>query len=267
MEELNAEPLAEIWKSDETVGWIYQYFTPKELRDKARKESQAPRNSYELAFRNQFFTPRYVVQFLTDNTLGRTWYEMCQGKTALAERCEFLVRYPDEVFLGDTEDGKGAEMLQGFSNGERTVFPSAWDLAWSGRRFDWSHDPRLGMWEDAVTALDAGGEVDLASWKTQDILDCLYAMANANRFSDSWDEHGRATTALAAEVEHRIRRAWTPMRPRRPAQICPTGFLPCEEDPRRSVCWILPAGRPLLLYCYDLLETIYREAWRMNRRR
>ena len=41
-----------------------------------REESQAPRNSRELAVRNQFFTPRYVVQFLTDNTLGRIWYEM-----------------------------------------------------------------------------------------------------------------------------------------------------------------------------------------------
>ena len=52
---------------------MYQYFTPKELRDQARKESPAPRNSYELAFRNQFFTPRDVVEFLTDNTLGRIW--------------------------------------------------------------------------------------------------------------------------------------------------------------------------------------------------
>lgn len=263
MEELNAEPLAEIWESDETIGWIYQYFTPKELRDKARKESQAPRNSYELAFRNQFFTPRYVVQFLTDNTLGRTWYEMCQGKTALAERCEFLVRYPDEVFLGDTEDGKGAEMLQGFSNGERTVFPSAWDLAWSGRRFDWSHDPRLGMWEDAVTALDAGGEVDLASWKTQDILDCLYAMANANRFNDSWDEHGPATTALAAEVEHRIRAGMDPDASQETLLRLPqlVSFR-AKKDPR-EIRVLDPAcgSGHFLLYCYDLLETIYREAW------
>ena len=34
--------------------------------------AQAPRNSRELAVRNQFFTPRYVVRFLVDNTLGRT---------------------------------------------------------------------------------------------------------------------------------------------------------------------------------------------------
>ena len=45
-----------------------------------RKASAAPRNSRELAVRNQFFTPRYVVAFLTDNTLGRIWYEMRQGK-------------------------------------------------------------------------------------------------------------------------------------------------------------------------------------------
>jgi len=96
---INDESLRGIWEQDETIGWVYQYFTPKELRDKARKESQAPRNSYELAFRNQFFTPRYVVEFLTDNTLGRIWYEMRQGKTKLADRCRYLVRRPNEVFL------------------------------------------------------------------------------------------------------------------------------------------------------------------------
>lgn len=100
---INQDELKEIWSQDETIGWIYQYFTPKELRDKARKESQAPRNSYELAFRNQFYTPRYVVQFLTDNTLGRTWYEMRQGNTSLKDICEYLVHRPNEIFLKKDE--------------------------------------------------------------------------------------------------------------------------------------------------------------------
>ena len=77
---LNSEELKGIWSQDETIGWVYQIFIPKELRDKARKESRVPRNSYESAFRNQFFTPRYVVEFLTDNTLGRIWYEMRKGE-------------------------------------------------------------------------------------------------------------------------------------------------------------------------------------------
>jgi hypothetical protein len=100
---LNGEVIASVWGEDETLGWIYQYFTPKELRDRARKESQAPRNSYELAFRNQFYTPRYVVEFLVDNTLGRTWYEMRQGNTRLKDACRYLVRRPNEIFLAAGE--------------------------------------------------------------------------------------------------------------------------------------------------------------------
>ncbi|MBI3732785.1 MAG: SAM-dependent methyltransferase [Chloroflexi bacterium] len=96
LDQLNQDALAETWRQDETIGWIYQFFTPKELRDQARKESAAPRNSYELAFRNQFYTPRYVVEFLVDNTLGRLWWEMRQGDTALTERCRYLVRMPGQ---------------------------------------------------------------------------------------------------------------------------------------------------------------------------
>ena len=68
---LNMTTFKDIWSDDETIGWVYQYFTPKRLRDQVRKESRCPsRNSYELAFRNQFFTPRYVVEFLTDTHAG-----------------------------------------------------------------------------------------------------------------------------------------------------------------------------------------------------
>jgi hypothetical protein len=95
LEELNAPDLAEVWKEDETIGWVYQYFNGDEERRQMRAESQAPRNSRELAVRNQFFTPRYMVEFLTDNTLGRIWYEMRKGQTRLAEQCQYLVRDDD----------------------------------------------------------------------------------------------------------------------------------------------------------------------------
>ena len=100
---LNDPELASAWIQDETIGWVYQYFNSQEERRKMREESQAPRNSRELAVRNQFFTPRYVVQFLTDNTLGRIWYEMRQGRTALVKQCQYLVRRPVEVFLNEAE--------------------------------------------------------------------------------------------------------------------------------------------------------------------
>jgi hypothetical protein len=102
LEALNAVELADVWGEDETIGWVYQFFNSKEertaMRDPKQGGSQAPRNSRELAIRNQFFTPRYVVQFLTDNTLGRIWYEMRDTNTALVDRCGYMVRKPGEKF-------------------------------------------------------------------------------------------------------------------------------------------------------------------------
>jgi hypothetical protein len=100
---LNDPALAGVWGEDETIGWVYQYFNGEDERRQMRAESQAPRNSRELAVRNQFFTPRYVVEFLTDNTLGRTWVEMRRGETQLVETCQYLVKRSSEVFLGEGE--------------------------------------------------------------------------------------------------------------------------------------------------------------------
>ncbi len=112
-----------IWKEDETIGWVYQYFNGDDERTQMRAESQAPRNSRELAVRNQFFTPRYVVQFLTDNTLGRTWYEMMRGETRLAN-LDYLVRRPNEVFL----DQVLGVRCQGSGGESSTLTPETRDL-------------------------------------------------------------------------------------------------------------------------------------------
>ena len=94
---INDADIAPLWSEDETIGWIYQYFNSKEERKAMRDASQAPRNSRELAVRNQFFTPRYVVEFLVDNTLGRLWFNATGGQTELRERCQYLLVKPDEA--------------------------------------------------------------------------------------------------------------------------------------------------------------------------
>ncbi len=132
---LNQPELVPVWGDDETIGWIYQYFTPPELRDQVRKESAAPRNSNELSFRNQFYTPRYVVEFLTDNTLGRIWYEMRQGNTQLAEKCQYLIQRetgerelkdPRELRILDPACGSGHFLLYAFDLLE-TIYQEAYD--------------------------------------------------------------------------------------------------------------------------------------------
>ena len=134
---LNAPELARVWGEDETIGWVYQFFNSGEERRKMRDESPAPRNSRELAVRNQFFTPRYVVEFLTDNTLGRIWYEMCSGKTRLADDCLYMVRRPHETYktrekkdprdlkVLDPACGSGHFLLYAF-NLLTTIYEEAW---------------------------------------------------------------------------------------------------------------------------------------------
>lgn len=87
----------DFWREDETLGWIFQYYNSLEERRKMRDESNRPRNSREMAVRNQFFTPDYVVRFLTDNSLGRIWYEMTDGKTSITDLCQYMIHRPDEV--------------------------------------------------------------------------------------------------------------------------------------------------------------------------
>jgi len=138
---LNDAALQSIWDQDDTIGWIYQYFTPSELRDQARKASHAPRDSYELAFRNQFYTPRYVVRFLVDNTLGRIWCEMMAGQTRLSETCEYMVdrgldgsvlyhtrrqkKDPRDIRIIDPACGSGHFLLYCFDLLE-VVYEEAW---------------------------------------------------------------------------------------------------------------------------------------------
>jgi hypothetical protein len=111
--EINHADLDPLWGEDESIGWLYQYFNSIEERKQMRDESAAPRNSRELAVRNQFFTPRYVVEFLTDNTLGRIWYEMTKGETVLKDTCRYLVRRPSEVFLTEGQSAPAQEQPSG----------------------------------------------------------------------------------------------------------------------------------------------------------
>ncbi len=143
LQALNDAALASVWGEDETIGWVYQYFNGEDERRQMRAESQAPRNSRELAVRNQFFTPRYVVQFLTDNSLGRTWCEMRGDDTQLAH-LDYLVKTeegfekrapkdPRDLRILDPACGSGHFLLYAFdllagnpNRGFLGIYEEAW---------------------------------------------------------------------------------------------------------------------------------------------
>src|SRR5437764_5480462 len=260
---LNNEELKDIWAEDETIGWVYQYFTPKELRDQARKESQAPRNSYELAFRNQFYTPSYVVQFLTDNTLGRTWYEMRQGSTLLKEQCAYLVRRPNEVFLAKA-DSPEVEQAQRWLQGEDVPEPDLWSLAYTingyVRAGEFGEESSRWM-KERLPRLTPDDAKEL---KTQELLDLLFLFFRYERFNEGMlDNLSREIAVIMDVLRERVRPPDRENRSQEELLRAPF-FIPYrpKKDPREIKILDPACGSGhFLLYCFALLLDIYEEAY------
>lgn len=122
---------AELWDADDTFGWAYQFFNTRDERQEMRKSS-APRDSRELAVRNQFFTPDYVVRFLVHNTLGRRLVD-ADPSTPLLDELPLLIDPPttrgapidlEQVKVLDPACGSGHFLL-----GCYDVLEAAWGLA------------------------------------------------------------------------------------------------------------------------------------------
>ena len=71
------------WREDDIIGWIYQYYN-SEARSEFKKKRRKPRPD-DVPVINQFYTPRWLVRALVDNTLGRLWLEMKERIPKLGE--------------------------------------------------------------------------------------------------------------------------------------------------------------------------------------
>lgn len=189
--EINHQEIDALWAEDETIGWIYQYFNSQEERKKMRAESQAPRNSRELAVRNQFFTPRYVVEFLTDNTLGRIWYEMTQGNTALVDSCSYLVRRPTEVFLQPGEQAPDTESIEDQTLSQEELLRQPVYIPYRKLKDPRSIrmlDPACGSMHFGLYAFDLFEQVYLEAWQLEQELgpDAFQREANQQTLQTSF---------------------------------------------------------------------------------
>lgn len=187
------------WQEDETLGWIFQYYNSLEERRKMREESTKPRNSREMAVRNQFFTPDYVVEFLTDNSLGRIWWEMTDGKSkAIEEKCEYLIyrpgeeiekreiKEPTEITLLDPTCGSMHFGLYAFSVFE-TIYMDAWDNH-PGLLMEYKYEMTRDEFHKIVPKLILehnifGAEIDPRALQ-------IAAVSLWLRAQKSWDEQG-----------------------------------------------------------------------------
>lgn len=65
---------SDIWQSDDVLGWMYESYN--EVKKKAHKDSGDKTEYNKVSLQSQVYTPRWVVQFLVENSLGKLYLEM-----------------------------------------------------------------------------------------------------------------------------------------------------------------------------------------------
>lgn len=75
-------------QQEEILGWLYQFYISAEnARLIKSKKAYA---KHELAPASQLFTPKWIVKYMVDNTLGQLWSEM-NPSTSMLRQLEFYI--------------------------------------------------------------------------------------------------------------------------------------------------------------------------------
>lgn len=111
---------ADIWKSDDVLGWLYESYN---IYKKKAHDASGQKTEYnKVSIQSQYYTPRWVVQFLVDNSLGKMYLEMypdsgIRHKYKIANVPQSQCRdrkFLHEIKLIDPANGSGNYLLYGF---------------------------------------------------------------------------------------------------------------------------------------------------------
>lgn len=64
----------EIWKNDDILGWLYESYN--NAKKQAFKDSKDKTEYDKVSLQSQVYTPKWVVEFLVNNSLGKLYLEM-----------------------------------------------------------------------------------------------------------------------------------------------------------------------------------------------
>lgn len=111
---------ADIWKSDDILGWLYESYNNK--KKQAHKDSKAKTEYDKVSIQSQVYTPRWVVEFLVHNSLGKLYLEMYPDSEIaslykIANAPKSRIREPKplhEIKLIDPASGSGNFLLYAF---------------------------------------------------------------------------------------------------------------------------------------------------------
>jgi hypothetical protein len=118
--EIDVQVEDDIWQSDDVLGWLYESYN--NYKKAAHKESGNKTEFNKVSIQSQVYTPRWVVKFLVDNSLGKLYLEMYPDsdiknryKIANAPKTRTRELKPlTELKMIDPATGSGNFLLYGF---------------------------------------------------------------------------------------------------------------------------------------------------------
>jgi hypothetical protein len=118
--ETDAQVEENIWQSDDVLGWLYESYN--NYKKAAHKESGDKTEFNKVSIQSQVYTPRWVVKFLVDNSLGKLYLEMypdsdIKTRYKIANAPKIRSREPKpltEIRMIDPATGSGNYLLYGF---------------------------------------------------------------------------------------------------------------------------------------------------------
>lgn len=123
LDDLNTIIAEEDWKEVEILGWIYQDYIAekKDALIKAKKQY----TPQQIPAVTQLFTPKWIVQYLVENSLGRLWM-LNRPHSKLAEQMAYYIQpeepetdflrvsSPEEIRICDPACGSGHMLVYAF---------------------------------------------------------------------------------------------------------------------------------------------------------
>lgn len=94
----------------EIIGWLYQFYISERKDELINAKKKY--NADEIAPVTQLFTPKWIVQYMVDNTLGQLWKE-ARPNTAITNDLEFYIK-PNNPELIPSGEVKSVEDITFF---------------------------------------------------------------------------------------------------------------------------------------------------------
>jgi len=125
LRDINGIIKEEDWKEVEVIGWIYQdYINPRKTKVFADLKKNIKISKENIPAATQLFTPKWIVKYLVENSVGRLWLESNPNKDLQSKFRYFIeqetrppekkISSPEEISVLDPAKGSGHILVYAF---------------------------------------------------------------------------------------------------------------------------------------------------------